>query len=509
MDRELMSNEENYCFDVAGYLIVRGALTREEVGACNRALDQGSGTEGMLGWPEPLRKPFVKLRDHPVLAWYLNQICGEEFLLDREPRLIGDAAGDGGGPLAGGNEPQDLSRSYHHQNEVRFCQGVLAIWVLADVNENDGGFVLVQASHKSYVETPKDVLTGADDMGLTVQPVLKAGDLLLCAETTLHGMRPWKGQGPQRLLACGYISGRARRSIASGPERKEEALPEWMAELTPEQLAVMGESGGQHTYPLPVVKSDGKTCWLEDAPEIYHPSIYTRDPDSTIDEKEFYFWDLCGNLVLRNVMDAEWLERANAAIDKLADRIVVDEGLAHDSKTLAGTGRPGLSGLFEAPKPYCEPFREMIAHPAVIQRLNWIEGSGFRCGGGTALCSVKGTAGQALHGGSEPARPLHRYVLQNGRTYCESVNVAWQLRDVTEADGGFVCVPGSHKARYPMPPGICSCDEPMGLVTHVQMNAGDVVMFMGGAQTHGAYPWRSERSRRAVLINYLSRSIVL
>ena len=24
MDRESMSNEENYCFDVAGYLIVRG-----------------------------------------------------------------------------------------------------------------------------------------------------------------------------------------------------------------------------------------------------------------------------------------------------------------------------------------------------------------------------------------------------------------------------------------------------------------------------------------------------
>ena len=30
MDRELMSNEENYCFDVAGYLIVRDVLTQEE-----------------------------------------------------------------------------------------------------------------------------------------------------------------------------------------------------------------------------------------------------------------------------------------------------------------------------------------------------------------------------------------------------------------------------------------------------------------------------------------------
>lgn len=28
MDREVMTNEENYCFDVAGYLHVPGTLTR-------------------------------------------------------------------------------------------------------------------------------------------------------------------------------------------------------------------------------------------------------------------------------------------------------------------------------------------------------------------------------------------------------------------------------------------------------------------------------------------------
>ncbi|MCZ6679023.1 MAG: hypothetical protein O7E52_17455, partial [Candidatus Poribacteria bacterium] len=31
MDREFMSNEENYCFDVAGYLIVRNALTSKKL----------------------------------------------------------------------------------------------------------------------------------------------------------------------------------------------------------------------------------------------------------------------------------------------------------------------------------------------------------------------------------------------------------------------------------------------------------------------------------------------
>ena len=220
MDREHMSNEENYCFDVAGYLIVRDVLTREDIEACNRDLDQKGTT--------PLPGSLAKLRDHPVLVWYLNQICGEDFQLDREPRFIGEPGKEVGSPLIGGNEPRDMARGYYQQNDARFCQGVLAVWALADVEEGDGGFVLIPASHKNYVETPKDVLTGADDMGLTLQPSLKAGDLLLCAETTLHGVRPWKGKGPQRLLTYGYIGASARRSInADATGEKESLLSGW------------------------------------------------------------------------------------------------------------------------------------------------------------------------------------------------------------------------------------------------------------------------------------------
>ena len=45
-----------------------------------------------------------------------------------------------------------------------------AIWVLDDVEAGDGGLVVVQASHKSNVETPHDLATGVDDMGLILQP---------------------------------------------------------------------------------------------------------------------------------------------------------------------------------------------------------------------------------------------------------------------------------------------------------------------------------------------------
>ena len=42
---------------------------------------------------------------------------------------------------------------------------------------------------------------------------------------------------------------------------------------------------------------------------------YIRNPDSKIDPEEFYYWDLCGHLVLRGVMDPAWIADALHAID--------------------------------------------------------------------------------------------------------------------------------------------------------------------------------------------------
>ena len=216
MDREEMSNEENYAFDVAGYLHVPGVLSRGEVEALNRVLDEVGGSEGMLGWEVPQRDLFRDLLVHPQLVWYLNQIIGHGFRLDQAPRLLGSREGEVGQGLVGGDEPRNPSRAYFIQNGRRSCQGVKAIWVLEDVEDGDGGLVVVQASHKSNVETPQDLATGQDDMGLVKQPVLKAGDLFLLAESALQGMRPWT-RASKRLLTYWY-SGRAVIQ-SNGPDR--------------------------------------------------------------------------------------------------------------------------------------------------------------------------------------------------------------------------------------------------------------------------------------------------
>jgi hypothetical protein len=148
----------------------------------------------------------------------------------------------------------------------------------------------------------------------------------------------------------------------------------------------------------------------------------------------------------------------------------------------------------------------MIAHPAVVHRLNWMGGSGYRTSGATVFCAVHGTSGHSLHDGNEPMSPSRGYYFKNGRSYAETVTITWQLRDVETGLGGFACVPGSHKTQYPTPPGIRTCDDTMGLVVQPVMKAGDVLFFMDGGCTHGALAWKNPVPRRGVLIKYQSKN---
>ena len=68
-----MTNEENYHFDVAGYLLLPGVLKKAEVKACNEALEQPGAGAGALDWTAPGGEALLALRDHPVVLQYLDQ----------------------------------------------------------------------------------------------------------------------------------------------------------------------------------------------------------------------------------------------------------------------------------------------------------------------------------------------------------------------------------------------------------------------------------------------------
>ena len=233
-----------------------------------------------------------------------------------------------------------------------------------------------------------------------------------------------------------------------------------------------------------------------------------------MDERERYFWDLTGYLVVQQVLTADELAAANAALDDCHER-----GAVHDAGEISGPrGSRRLRGssylritaseeLLTLPKPHCEPFRRMLAHPAVVSRLNEMCGTGFRFDHGPHyIGGVEGTAGMVMHGAGEPHRPYVAYHHQGGRGYCAGVTVAWNLADAGPGDGGFACVPGSHKAGFPMPRGVRTADDDMGLVKQPEVRAGDVLFFMDGAQTHGTLPWAAGHDRRSVLFKYAGRT---
>lgn len=501
MDREEMTLEENYALDTGGYLVVPDVLKPEEIKALNQALDDAGRHDGLLSLPSGKRDAFRDLMVHPVLVWFLNQICGHGFRMDEEPRLIGDIAGDSGNPMVGGDEPRDLSAAYNIQQDVRKVQAVSVIWALADANDGDGGLVVVPASHKSNVPAPEDLLSLEDEMSVVAQPVLKAGDMLILCKTTIHGFKPWKGEGPQRLLRYEYVNRGALRRPGPGPGSKLDPWPEWAADESDAVKAETHIPGRRDMDPPPTINSDGEKVWVEGERKPVHPSFYAgRNPD--INHKEFFLWDLNSYLVVRNVMTEEHLQLANEAIDKFSEEIIVGGDLAGGSKTQAGSGRPTLGGLVSLPEPYCRPFREMIAHPAVTSRLLWMCGSGFRTGGGTLFAQVKGSGGQSLHDGNEPLTPWRSYFYKNGRAYGADITVTWHLHGAPAGGGGFACVPGSHKTQYRMPRGVRTCDDELGRVVQPHINAGDVLLFMDGGGTHGSKAWQNDFGRRAVLIKY-------
>ena len=228
------------------------------------------------------------------------------------------------------------------------------------------------------------------------------------------------------------------------------------------------------------------------------------------------------------------------------------DGSPHSDK-LSGYPRMDVGNLLTLPTPLSNPFREMAAHPAIVQRLNWIQGPGFKLNTlGFTIVSERGCGGQALHANGTPlckqrapqqpkdpaAEPrcclaggaVNAFDLHDGRFHAGSLNVAWQLHDVDkEQDGGFVVyvsrlrstlrpqllaednpvarrIPGSHKASYPCPtedPGHPRVHE-LGVV-QPRVRAGDAVIFMGAATTHGAWAVTGERPRRASLFSYVSR----
>lgn len=102
-----------------------------------------------------------------------------------------------------------------------------------------------------------------------------------------------------------------------------------------------------------------------------------------------------------------------------------------------------------AAHPYCQPFRNMLAHPKTMPHLNSILGDGWRLDHGPGLIAMdRGCEGGTLHGGAANRPPAEQYFWKNNQIMTGLTVIEYLLADEGPGDGGVCIVPGS--VRHPI-----------------------------------------------------------
>ena len=209
--------------------------------------------------------------------------------------------------------------------------------------------------------------------------------------------------------------------------------------------------------------------------------------------QEKYLFDLQGFLEVPNALGPEQVEEMNR---------VLDEKISASMDQGATTHRFGFTLL-----DWGHIYRELVDNPRIFPYLEQIVGPRFRLDHDYAdvIRQGDGPIGTTLHGGAIPFDPLYSYTCTNGEIRCGLTVVAYILKDVDTGDGGFGCVPGSHKSNFQFPDEWRDLKTIRPFIQPVTGQAGTAVIFTE-ALTHGTLPWHGNE-RRTVFYKYSPNSV--
>lgn len=194
--------------------------------------------------------------------------------------------------------------------------------------------------------------------------------------------------------------------------------------------------------------------------------------------EEIYEFDLNGYIIYRNVLSKSDIGKINKIIDNAT--------VMSDPK----------SGKFSF-LPLSSCFMELMAYPKTLEILRVILGDWFRFDHAMGIEMHKGSkAAQGLHAGQLKEQRSFFYQWAHGQMRNGLVKVIYALSDAGPGDGGFVCIPGSHKANldyYPV--------KNSHLVMQPTLRAGDMLIFTE-ALVHGSRKWNAQQKRRILIYSY-------
>jgi ectoine hydroxylase-related dioxygenase (phytanoyl-CoA dioxygenase family) len=206
------------------------------------------------------------------------------------------------------------------------------------------------------------------------------------------------------------------------------------------------------------------------------------DPPTGLTEEQRYLLDLQGFVVLPAVLDAEQVAYLHRVLDE---------------RRLPAPSTSIQSQRFNGFLVWDEAFRDLLVHPRVLPVMAEMVGDRLRLDHCYGIAMAPGTDGLGLHGGGAPFDAAQYALHRDGRMFHGLSVAMYALVDADEHEGGFLCVPGSHKAHHPLPPGA----EHLGIARQVPHRAGDVIVFTE-ALTHGTARWLAPVERRHLLYKY-------
>ena len=348
-ESSIFTVEQDFAFDALGFVVLPQVLSQAELSACR---DSSTGLGDLCS-------------EDGAVGRYVRELCGDGFCQDGDARHVSAAAAgeydEASLPLEGGVHTLDrayiniagwnghnadgasLSRAGGAWEEVRIrqCQGLVVAIALTDSAAGKCPLVVVPSSHKSGLPAPPLPSSSR----FAERPALAAGDVLLCAASTLHGICP-QGAGGE-LLVINFIS-RAARPQVPLEQQDKSSLPAWAEELGEAEQTVLTGGDSRH-----LLLADGTTTWLasaDDADAAQRASS-ALEFERRDDAAERWAFDTQGFLLVEGVMDDDWVDAAVAGIDANLDRLVYrgagdkldgDVTLAEipGAPTISGTARP-------------------------------------------------------------------------------------------------------------------------------------------------------------------------
>jgi ectoine hydroxylase-related dioxygenase (phytanoyl-CoA dioxygenase family) len=242
-----ITEDQKFEFDVQGYILLRGALTPDEVAEYRTWVDESKDTNlEQLNADNPanlkmqLNRPvsrifdadprFARFLDHPVVAPFLREFLGGDYRhIDND--LYFTYPGFKGG---GWHRGVRAHTTGHVVDGGFICPMVKVFYCLTDVGTDEGEFVVVPGSHKAQFNID---MKRIDLPGQRIFNDIKAGDIIIFNEALLHNGRPNPSAKTRQTIIVNF--GGKDAGVWEGYTPK----PETLASVTEQQREILANVG--------------------------------------------------------------------------------------------------------------------------------------------------------------------------------------------------------------------------------------------------------------------------